>query len=210
MEVREVSVSAGGKGKKSKSKSKSPSPVENEMKTVTISKEMPFARELRISRVGGSPASSRSSSISEDESVFFSTGKSQILKMKGGVETGGERRRSKVFKRHRLNKSDEPLCRNVPPSLDLDLDVDVVMEGDEEEETPALSPSYSESGSERSIPAYFDHKSQSQAEPALYPGPDAVGEKMEAEMDAPQVVLSKDEGVPPVVFRGISISQLLS
>lgn len=156
---------------------------------MTISKEKPFARELRLSRVAGSPTSSSSSfSDNEEESaVKASRTQNHVPKTKSGQGVA-ERRKSKVSKRHRLNKNEETLVSRVGSPMELDINVDV----DVEDETPALSPSYSESGSERSIPAYFDHKSVSQEKEREFEGE------------------TKVERIPTVVFRGISISQLLT
>lgn len=130
------------------------------MKVVMISKEMPFARELRLS-----PTTTRSEDDDEDVKPLVSKRKALPTE-----------RKAKTTKRHRLDNN------AVSPSESIR--VDITREEEREDELPALSPSISESGSEGSLPAYFDRREERE--------------------------VFKIDKIPSVVFRGIAISDLLS
>ena len=139
-----------------------------------ISKAMPFARELRLSCVNTAPPSSSSSSESEDEVT-----KSAVTQRKSAARSMTERRKSKVVKRHRRFKAD--IRTPLPSTSSLSVVVDTDGNAELETKAPALSLSVSESGSDQSLPAYF-------------------------ETPLGQI---KVEKMPTMVVRGISISDLL-
>lgn len=151
-----------------------------EVNVVMISKEMPFARELRLSPVGGreSDEESSTSTVTSAKRKALPTTKETSQKMK------------KIVKRHRLDKSASPSPSTTSKSR-TPMSVDVARSHDKMEmeiETPALSPSVSESGSERSLPAYFERPIQQDFDKAT----------------------TQTQMMPKVVFRGIAISDLLS
>jgi hypothetical protein len=154
---------------------------EEEVKFVMISKEMPFARELRLSPVGGRES---------DEDSTISTSASMKRKALPTTKETSSRMK-KVVKRHRLDKSASPSPSTTSKSrTSMSVDVGRSHHGamDMDLEPPALSPSVRESGSERSLPAYFER-------PVV--------------QDFKKVA-TQTQMMPKVVFRGIAISDLLS